>query len=75
MTKPTLTLTESGLLAVLLKHQRREVARRAQRRARRERRRAAFCNTLRRLFPALTLQTMADNSAASRPVEVFPREI
>ena len=75
MTKPTLTLTESGLLALLLEHQRRKITERAQQRARRERLRAAFYNTLRRLFPALTLRTMDDDSDAGRPVEVFPRQI
>jgi len=75
MTKSTLTLTQSGLLALLLDHQRREVIRRAQRRAHREHLRAVFWNTLRRPFRALTLRTMADGSAVKRSVEISRREI
>ena len=46
MTKSTQTLTQSGLLAVLLQRQRYRITQLAQRRAQSERLRAAFCNTL-----------------------------
>src|SRR5215467_8061473 len=52
MTKPTLTLTESGLLAVLFELQRRKVTELAKRRAHREHLRFAFWNTLARPFRA-----------------------
>ena len=46
MTKSNLTLTQSGLLAVLLQRQRYAVIQLAQRHARREHMRAAFWSTL-----------------------------
>ena len=48
--KSTLTLTQSGLLAVLLEHQRRKVIEMAQRRAHREQLRAAFWSALTTLW-------------------------
>jgi hypothetical protein len=48
--KSTLTLTQSGLLAVLLEHQRRKVVEMARRRAHREQRRAAFWSAFTRLW-------------------------
>jgi len=50
MTKLTPTLTQSGLLAVLLEHQRRKVIEVARRRAHREQVRAAFSSILTRLL-------------------------
>ncbi|PYJ19471.1 MAG: hypothetical protein DME92_12350 [Verrucomicrobia bacterium] len=50
MTKSTPTLTQSGLLAVLLEHQRRKVIELARRRAHREQVRAAFWSILARLL-------------------------
>ena len=75
MTKSTLTLTESGLLALLLEHQRRKITERAQLRARREHLRSLFWDILRRLFRPLTLRTIADDSSDKRSVEIFPRQI
>src|SRR5215469_6161170 len=63
MTKSTLTLTQSGLLAVLLEHQRREVRRRARRRAQREHLRSMFCNTLTGPFRALAVRMLTGDSA------------
>jgi hypothetical protein len=63
MTKSTLTLTESGLLAVLLEHQRRKVTERAQRRAHREHLRSTFCNTLPRPFRALAVRMLTGDLA------------
>jgi hypothetical protein len=62
MTKSTLTLTQSGLLAVLLEHQRRKVTERAQRRAHREHLRSTFCNTLTRAFRAITGRAPTNDS-------------
>ena len=62
MKKSTLTLTQSGLLAVLLAHQRRKVIQLAQRRAGREHLRAAFWSTLTRPFRAITTRTLVDDS-------------
>jgi len=75
MTKSTLTLTKSGLLALLLEPQRRKVIELAKRRAQREHLRSVFWNILRRLFRPLTLRTIADDSSDKRSVEIFPRQI
>jgi hypothetical protein len=71
MTKSTLTLTQSGLLAALLEHQRRKVIERARRRAYREHMRSMFRNTLTRLFRALAVRIRADDSA-KRSVASLP---
>ena len=47
--KSTLTLTQSGLLAMLLEHQRRKVIEMARRRTHRERLRAAFWSAFTKL--------------------------
>jgi hypothetical protein len=57
MTKSTQTLTQSGLLAVLLQRQRYKVIQLAQRRAQGKRVRAAFWNTFTRSRRALTSPT------------------
>ena len=64
MTKstPTLTLTQSGLLAALLQYQRYKVIQLARRRAHRKHMRAAFWSTLTWPFRALTARTPADDS-------------
>jgi hypothetical protein len=59
----TPTLTQSGLLAVLLERQRYKEIWLARHRARREKIRAAFLATLASLFPAGALRALADNSA------------
>ena len=61
MTKSTPTLTQSGLLAVLLQRQRYRVFQLARRRARREQARAAFRITLNWLL------TLAHGGIAGRP--------
>jgi hypothetical protein len=58
----TLTLTQSGLLAVLLEHQRYMAIQLARRRAHREQLRAAFWGTPSWLFHARTVRTLADDS-------------
>ena len=60
MRKLTLTLTQSGLLAVLLQRQRYKVIQLARRRAQSKRVRAAFWNTLTWSRRALTLPTPVD---------------
>ncbi len=62
MTKstPTLTLTQSGLLAVLLQRQRYAVIQLARRRAHRQYLRAAFWKTLTLPFRTLKPRTLAD---------------
>ena len=72
MTKSTLTLTQSGLLAALLEQQRRKVIESARRRAHREHRRVVFWSTLTRPFLALTVRAPAADSEES-PVETAPR--
>jgi len=57
------TLTQSGLLAVLLQRQRDKVIQLAQRRARRRNRRAALWNTLTWPYRALTAPTLVGDSA------------
>jgi hypothetical protein len=65
MTKstPTLTLTQSGLLAVLLQRQRYAVIELAWRRAHRQHMRAAFWSVLTWPWRALTAKRLIDNSA------------
>ena len=58
MTKSTPTLTQSGLLAVLLQRQRYRVFQLARRRAQREQARAAFRNTLNWLWGSLTAASL-----------------
>jgi hypothetical protein len=60
---PTLTLTQSGLLAVLLQRQRDVVIQLARRQAHRKHMRAAFWSTLTWPFRALTARTLVDDSA------------
>ena len=62
MTKstPTLTLTQSGLLALLLQRQRYAVIQLAQRRAHRKQLRAAFWSILTWQRRALTAPTLVD---------------
>jgi len=74
MTKSTLTLTQSGLLAVLLEHQRRKVIELAKRRAQREHLRAAFWNTFGRPFRAFAARKLA-NDSAEPSVETMPRQV
>ena len=59
MIKSTQTLTQSGMLDVLLQRQRYRVFQLARRSARRKRVRAAFWNTLTWLRRALTARTLA----------------
>ena len=63
MTKSNPTLTQSGLLAVLLQRQRYTVIELARRRAHRKHMRAAFWSTLTWPFRALTARTFVDDSA------------
>jgi hypothetical protein len=74
MTKstPTLTLTQSGLLAVLLQRQRCAVIELAQRRAHRQYMRAAFCNALTWPWRALTAPRLVGD-AAEPVVGTLPR--
>jgi len=74
MTKSTLTLTESGLLALLLEHQRRKVIQLARRRAHRERLCAAFWDTVNRPFRAFAARRRADGSTEPS-VETLPRQV
>ena len=62
MTKSTPTLTQSGLLAVLLQRQRYKVFQLARRRAHRKHVRAAFWSTLTWLWHALTTPKLLDDS-------------
>ena len=59
----TPTLTQSGLLAVLLQQQRYKLIESSRRRARREKMRAAFWRTLAGLSHAHTLRTPAEEPA------------
>jgi hypothetical protein len=63
MTKSTPTLTQSGLLAVLLERQRYRVFELAQRSAHRKRVQTAFWNTLTRARRAITASTLVDGPA------------
>ena len=65
MRKLTQTLTQSGLLAVLLQRQRYKVIQLAQRRAHRKHMRAAIWNTLTWPYRALTAPTLVGDSAES----------
>jgi hypothetical protein len=60
MTKSTQTLTQSGMLAVLLQRQRYKIFQLARRSAHRKRVRAAFWNTLTWSRPAFTTPTPVD---------------
>jgi hypothetical protein len=72
MRKLTPTLTQSGLLAVLLQRQRYKLIQVARRRAYYKRVRVAFWSTLTWPFRALTAGTLVDGSA--RPlVGTLPR--
>ena len=72
MTKSNLTLTQSGLLAVLLQRQHYKITQLARRRAQRIQVRAPFWTTLTRRWRALTARTLVDESA--RPsVGTVPR--
>lgn len=62
MKKSTLTLTQSGLLAALLEHQRRKVVELDRRRLRRDHLHAFFQNTLRGPFRTLTGRAPANDS-------------
>jgi hypothetical protein len=59
----TLTLTQSGLLAVLLERQRHKATELAWHPARREKRHAIFWRTLAWLFHARAARTLVDDSA------------
>ena len=72
MTKSTPTLTQSGLLAVLLQYQRYKVFQLARRRARRKQVRAVFWRNLTWPWRALTAQRLVDDSAKPL-VGTFPR--
>jgi hypothetical protein len=63
MIKSTTTLTQNGLLAVLLERQRYKELQLARRRAQRKHMRAAFCSTLTWLWRALTAPKLRDDSA------------
>ncbi len=63
MRKLTPTLTQSGLLAVLLQRQRYKAIQLPQRRAQRKHVRAALWNTLTWPFRALTAPRLVDDSA------------
>ena len=63
MRKSIPTLTQSGLLAVLLKRQRSQVIELAQRRAHRQHMRAASWSALTWPFRALTAPRLVDDSA------------
>ena len=63
MTRSNLTLTQSGLLAVLLQRQRHKVIELAQRRAHGRQVRAPFWSSLTRRWDALTARTLIDDSA------------
>ena len=63
MTKSNLTLTQSGLLAVLLQRQRHKVVELAQHRAQGRQVRAPFWSSLIRRWGTLTARTLVDDSA------------
>ncbi len=65
MRKSTPTLTQSGMLAVLLQRQRYKVFQLARRHAHRKHLRAAFWSTLTWSWRALTAPTLVDDSAES----------
>ena len=63
MRKSTSTLTQSGMLAVLLQRQRSEVIRLTQRRAHRKHMHAVLWNTFTWPYRALTAPRLVDDSA------------
>jgi hypothetical protein len=63
MTKSNLTLTQSGLLAVLLQPQRHKVIELVRHPAHRRQVRASFWSSLTRRWGALTARTLVDDSA------------
>jgi len=63
MAKSTPTLTQSGMLAVLLQHQRYKVIQLARRRAHRKHMHATFWSTLTWPWRALTAPKLLDDSA------------
>jgi hypothetical protein len=71
MRKLTPTLTQSGLLAVLLQRQRYKVFQSARRRAQREQMRAALWSTLTWPWRAVTAPKLVDDSA--EPIVRAPR--
>ena len=74
MTKSTLTLTQSGLLAVLLERQRRKAIESARRRAEHEHRHAAFWSTFTRRFRLLKTRAPVEDSAKPL-VRTLPRQM
>ena len=72
MTRSIPTLTQSGLLAVLLQHQRYKTIQLARRHAQRKQMRAALWNTLTWRYRALAAPTLVDDSAEPF-VETVPR--
>ena len=63
MTKSNLTLTQSGLLAVLLQRQHFKLIQLGRRRAQQRQVRAPFWTTLTRRWRAFTARTLVDESA------------
>ena len=63
MTKSNLTLTESGLLAVLLQRQHYKIIQLTRHRAQRSQVRAPFWSSLTRRWRAFTARTLVDDSA------------
>jgi len=74
MTKSNLTLTQSGLLAVLLQRQRHKVIELTRRPAHRRQLRAPFWSSLTRRWGALTARTLVDDSTKPS-VGTAPRHI
>jgi hypothetical protein len=72
MTKSNLTLTQSGLLAVLLQRQHYKIIQLARRCAQRNQVRAPFWSTLPRRWRVLTARTFVDDSAKAS-VGTVPR--
>ena len=72
MTKSNLTLTHSGLLAVLLQRQHYKIIQLARRRAQRNQVRAPFWGTLPRRWRVLTARTLVDDSVKAS-VGTVPR--
>ena len=69
MTKLTPTLTQSGLLAVLLQRQRYKIFQLARRHAHRQHLRAAFWKILTWPFRALTARTLADYTGRRQQID------
>ena len=72
MTKSNLTLTQSGLLAVLLQRQRYKIIQLSRRRAQQSQVRAPFWSSLARRWHAFTARTLVDDSAKPS-VRTVPR--